>query len=174
MNFHSGKKGRFGGFDNQRIKSDSQSPKDKTWPKFCCTVLLTKPRKGQYSALRRESISRPRYCQSKLGTLRPESIVTSWEVLVSRSSYSLAWEGAVVPKSYTVLIQRWTTPRALLTFLALKDDCWEVTAATWFFASTVDKRETRTFWRQPPWALGSFLLAGHSTLSSGKRHKIGA
>jgi len=29
-NFHSGKKGRFGGFDNQRIKSDSQNPKDKT------------------------------------------------------------------------------------------------------------------------------------------------
>jgi len=29
-NFHSGKKGRFGGFDNQRIKSDSQIPKDKT------------------------------------------------------------------------------------------------------------------------------------------------
>jgi len=28
-NFHSGKKGRFGGFDNQRIKSDSQNPKDK-------------------------------------------------------------------------------------------------------------------------------------------------
>ena len=38
-NFQSGKKGRFGGFDNQRIKSDSQNPKDKTWPKFCCTVL---------------------------------------------------------------------------------------------------------------------------------------
>jgi len=30
INFHSGKKGRFGGFDNQRIKSDSQNPKDKT------------------------------------------------------------------------------------------------------------------------------------------------
>ena len=29
-NFHSGKKSRFGGFDNQRIKSDSQNPKDKT------------------------------------------------------------------------------------------------------------------------------------------------
>jgi len=39
-NFHSGKKGGVGGFDNQRIKSDSQNPKDKTWPKFCCTVLL--------------------------------------------------------------------------------------------------------------------------------------
>jgi len=38
-NFHSGKKGCFGSFDNQRIKSDSQNPKDKTWPKFCCTVL---------------------------------------------------------------------------------------------------------------------------------------
>jgi len=34
------KKGRFGGFDNQRIKSDSQNPKNKTWPKFCCTVNL--------------------------------------------------------------------------------------------------------------------------------------
>jgi len=29
-NFHSGKNGRFGGFDNHRIKSDSQNPKDKT------------------------------------------------------------------------------------------------------------------------------------------------
>ena len=29
-NFHSGKKGRFGGFDNQRVKSDNQNPKDKT------------------------------------------------------------------------------------------------------------------------------------------------
>jgi len=29
-NFHSGKKGRFGDFYNQRIKSDSQNPKDKT------------------------------------------------------------------------------------------------------------------------------------------------
>jgi len=29
-NFHSGKKGRFGGFDYQRIKSDSRNPKDKT------------------------------------------------------------------------------------------------------------------------------------------------
>jgi len=29
-NFHSGKKGRFGGFDNQRMKSDSQNFKDKT------------------------------------------------------------------------------------------------------------------------------------------------
>ena len=29
-NFHSGKTGRFGGFDNQRIKSDNQNPKDKT------------------------------------------------------------------------------------------------------------------------------------------------
>jgi len=29
-NFHRGKKGRFGGFDNQRIKSDSQIPEDKT------------------------------------------------------------------------------------------------------------------------------------------------
>jgi len=28
--FHGRKKGRFGGFDNQRIKSDSQNPKDKT------------------------------------------------------------------------------------------------------------------------------------------------
>ena len=27
---HSGKKGRFGSFDNQRIKSDSQIPEDKT------------------------------------------------------------------------------------------------------------------------------------------------
>jgi len=33
-NFHCGKKGRFGGFDNQRIKFDSQNPKDKTWPKI--------------------------------------------------------------------------------------------------------------------------------------------
>jgi len=31
-NFHSRKKGRFGGFDNQRMKSDSKNPKDKTWP----------------------------------------------------------------------------------------------------------------------------------------------
>ena len=29
-NFHSGKKSCFGGFDNQRIKSDSQNPKNKT------------------------------------------------------------------------------------------------------------------------------------------------
>ena len=28
--FSQHKKGRFGGFDNQRIKSDSQNPKDKT------------------------------------------------------------------------------------------------------------------------------------------------
>jgi len=28
--FSQRKKGRFGGFDNQRIKSDSQNPKDKT------------------------------------------------------------------------------------------------------------------------------------------------
>jgi len=42
-NFYSGKISRFDGFDNQRIKSDSQNSKDKTWcnKKFCCTVLFS-------------------------------------------------------------------------------------------------------------------------------------
>ena len=38
-NFDSRKKGGFGGYDSQQVKSDSQNPKDKAWPKFCCTVI---------------------------------------------------------------------------------------------------------------------------------------